>query len=167
MTARDTLKPQLGDSSRFEGITSALIEAVKNASINSERADSKLNPSMLRKQILGSIASPSPQGHAANNTYQENVNVVLALYKDGITYLTDPTVVVADYGKQVYAAVVQTKAGQFANPQIVVRLAGPSCDTDVQALEELYKLSRGAVHRAMVFSETKRGFTKWEDLGLS
>lgn len=70
-------------------------------------------------------------------------------------------------GKQVYAAIVRTRyIMALETTEMTTIIQGPSCGSDVQALEGLYKLSRSAVQRAKLMSMNPQGFDDWDDLDL-
>ena len=108
---------------------------------------------------------------ASANGFPANVNVIRDLYKKGHPPgKSAPKIIVADdekNKKQVYAAVVRTKYNaEIEETEMYIVIQGPSCNSDVQALEEVYKLSRAAMNRAILMTMNDAGFTDWDDLDL-
>lgn len=56
--------------------------------------------------------------------------------------------------------------GALDMTEMTTVIQGPSCGSDVRALEGLYKLSRSAVQRAKLMSMNLEGFNDWDDLDL-
>jgi len=159
--------PQLIDLDRVKQMANAVVESVKQLKLSIETSSTRLNATMLREQTLGTI-TPEFHPFVQADFSKANVGVILALYKyrhphDG----SDPTVIIANEKNRVCAAVVRTYYDKsLKKDRIVTTIKGPICTSEFKALEGLYKISRGAVDRAIHLSKNENGFDDWDDLDL-
>lgn len=136
------------------------LKLLKKLSI--EDSNTTLNFSMLREQTLGTLRQPQILP-ASTDLSIANVNVILLLYiKDGDKVgCSEPTIITARRGEQVYAAAVRIRTSK-----IETLFEGPECVSDLEALAGLYELSKDAIERAHALSLTARGFQDWDKLDL-
>jgi hypothetical protein len=123
----------------------------------------------VSKRWVLTTVIPKSRTPAQANCIKANVSVILSLYKYRHAQdLSAPTIIIADEESQVYAAVVRTyydkdlkKTGMVTTIQSLSRLS------EFKALEDLYRLSRTAIERAILLSKSAEGFKNWADLDLS
>jgi hypothetical protein len=94
---------------------------------------------------------------------------MLSLYKYRHAQdLSAPTIIIADEENQVYAAVVRTFYDKdLKKTGMVTTIQSLSRPSEFKALEDLYRLSRTAIERAILLSKSAAGFNNWADLDLS
>ena len=81
--------------------------------------------------------------------------------------MSAPTIIIADEENQVYAAVVCTYYDKdLKKTGMITTIQSLSRTSEFKASEDLYKLSRAAIERAILLSKSAEGFNNWADLDL-
>lgn len=76
-----------------------------------------------------------------------------------------PAIIIAYNKRHVPAAVVRTRYNQsLGKAEILTAIEGLRCSSDFRALDGLYKLSRAALQRAIIFTKNPNDFDGWDDL---